>query len=114
GTNIAPLTRRWRADLSPEGRGEAVYKPSFNRSFRMTDLGLLINNQESEASGGGTFERNNPVTGELATRAAAATVDDALRAADAAATAFPGWSTTAPAARRKILLAAADRLQART
>ena len=29
----------------------------------MTDLGLLINNEESEASGGGTFERNNPITG---------------------------------------------------
>ena len=80
----------------------------------MTDLGLLINNAESQATGGGTFERNNPVTGELATRAAAATVDDAMRAADAAAAAFPGWSTTAPAARRRILLAAADRLEART
>jgi len=80
----------------------------------MTDLGLLIDNVECQATGGGTFERNNPVTGELATRAAAATVDDALRAADAAAAAFPGWSKTSPGARRKILLAAADRLQART
>lgn len=80
----------------------------------MTDLGLLINNEESQATGGGTFERNNPITGQLATRAAAATIDDAMRAADAAAAAFPGWSTTAPAARRRILLAAADRLEART
>jgi len=80
----------------------------------MTDLGLLINNEESQATGGGTFTRNNPITGELATRAAAATVDDALRAADAAAAAFPGWSATPPTARRKILLAAADRLEART
>lgn len=77
----------------------------------MTDLGLFINNQEAEATGGGTFERNNPVTGELATRAAAATVDDALRAADAATAAFPAWSKTAPSARRKILLAAADKLE---
>ena len=38
----------------------------------MTDLGLLINNEESQATGGGTFERNNPITGQLATRAAAA------------------------------------------
>src|SRR5690606_4551734 len=84
------------------------------RSFRMTDLGLLINNEEHQATGGGTFERNNPITGELATRAAAATIDDALRAADAATAAFPAWSTTGPGARRKILLAAAERLEART
>ncbi|ODT81844.1 MAG: salicylaldehyde dehydrogenase [Pelagibacterium sp. SCN 64-44] len=80
----------------------------------MTDLGLLINNEDRQASDGGTFERNNPVTGELATRAAAASLDDALRAADAAAAAFPGWSKTAPSARRKILLHAADRLEALT
>ena len=80
----------------------------------MTDLGLLINNEDCAASGGATFDRRNPISGELATRAAAADVNDALRAADAAAAAFPGWSKTAPGARRKILLAAADRLQART
>lgn len=79
----------------------------------MIELGLLIDNQEAAASGGATFERKNPITGELATRAAAATVDDALRAADAAAAAFAEWSGTAPSARRKILLAAADRLEAR-
>ena len=79
----------------------------------MTDLGLLINNEEVQATGGATFTRNNPITGELATRAAAATVDDALRAADAAAAAFPEWSRTGPGARRKILLAAADKLAAK-
>jgi acyl-CoA reductase-like NAD-dependent aldehyde dehydrogenase len=79
----------------------------------MTDLGLLINNEEVQATGGATFTRNNPITGELATRAAAATVDDALRAADAATAAFPDWSRTGPGARRKILLAAADKLAAK-
>lgn len=79
----------------------------------MTDLGLLIDNTESAASGGGIFERHNPMTGGVVTRAAAASVDDAIRAADAAAAAFPDWSRTAPAARRKILLSAADRLEAR-
>ncbi|WEJ58202.1 aldehyde dehydrogenase [Devosia sp. FJ2-5-3] len=79
----------------------------------MNALSLLIDNQDVQASGGASFERHNPMTGELATSAAAATLDDALRAADAAAAAFPGWSQTPPAARRKILLAAADKLDAR-
>lgn len=79
----------------------------------MTDLGLLIDNEEVQATGGATFERNNPVTGEVATRAAAASVEDALRAADTAAAAFPEWSRTAPSVRRKLLLAAADRLEAK-
>jgi acyl-CoA reductase-like NAD-dependent aldehyde dehydrogenase len=79
----------------------------------MNALSLLIDNQDVQASGGASFERRNPMTGELATSAAAATLDDAKRAADAAAAAFPAWSQTAPAARRKILLAAADKLDAR-
>lgn len=80
----------------------------------MTDLGLLINNEDIQATGGATFTRDNPITGQVATRAAAATVGDALRAADAAAAAFPGWSRTGPGMRRKILLAAADGLSAKT
>lgn len=80
----------------------------------MTDLGLLINNETVPASNGASFVRNNPMTGALATRAAAASIEDALRAADAAAAAFPSWSRTGPGARRKILLAAADALAAKT
>jgi len=79
----------------------------------MTDLGLLINNETVPASNGASFVRNNPMTGALATRAAAASIEDALRAADAAAAAFPSWSRTGPGARRKILLAAADALAAK-
>ena len=79
----------------------------------MTDLGLLINNAEVAAAGGAIFERRNPVSGEIATRAAAATIEDALRAADAAAAAFPAWSHSTPGERRKVLLAAADILFAK-
>ena len=52
------------------------------------------------------------MTGEVASRAAAAGVDDARKAADAAAAAFPAWSETAPAARRALLNKAADLLEA--
>lgn len=75
-------------------------------------LGLLIGGKDSPASQGQAFERMNPITGELATRAAAATVADAERAAEAAAGAFEAWAAMAPGPRRKLLLAAADRLEA--
>lgn len=79
----------------------------------MDQIGLLIANEDQQATGGGTFERRNPISGEIATRAAAATVEDAQRAADAAAAAFPVWSKTGPRERRKILLKAADVLESK-
>ncbi|HMN87874.1 MAG TPA: aldehyde dehydrogenase [Bauldia sp.] len=51
---------------------------------------------------------------EAQARAAAASTGDAQKAADAAADAFAGWSATAPGERRRLLLKAADALQART
>ncbi|ADO43033.1 aldehyde dehydrogenase [Ketogulonicigenium vulgare] len=75
-------------------------------------LGLLINNETLPASGGKTFTRKNPISGEVATEAAAATTDDAQRAADAAAAAFPEWSRSSPKTRRTVLLKAADMLEA--
>jgi vanillin dehydrogenase len=59
------------------------------------------------------FERINPLTGEVATRAVAATVEDAEGAAAAAAAAFPGWSLLGPGERRARLSAAADELEIR-
>ncbi len=62
---------------------------------------------------GATFERRNPVTGEVATTVPAATVADANAACDTAAAAFPAWSALGPNARRALLNKAADALQAR-
>jgi acyl-CoA reductase-like NAD-dependent aldehyde dehydrogenase len=76
-------------------------------------LALLINNDDVLASQDATFERRNPVTGRLATTAAAASVADAQAAADAAAAALPAWSALGPNARRGLLLKAADALAAR-
>jgi acyl-CoA reductase-like NAD-dependent aldehyde dehydrogenase len=77
-------------------------------------LNLFIGGEMVAASNGATFERANPVTGATATRAAAATVEDARRAADAAAAAFPKWSATPAGERRRVLLRAAEALGART
>ena len=78
----------------------------------MFDVKLLINNQDRDASDKGVFQLNNPITGELATRAAAATVEDAQAAATAAATAFPAWASVGPFARRALLNRAAELLEA--
>ncbi len=60
-----------------------------------------------------SFSRINPVTGAVATQAAAANVDDAIAAVDAAQAAFPAWAALGPNARRTALLKAADALDAR-
>ena len=79
----------------------------------MNEISLLIGNQNVKASSGATFERRNPITGALATRAAAASLADAAAAADAARAALPAWAALGPNARRSCLLAAADAMQKR-
>ena len=76
----------------------------------MYEISLLLESKDVPASNGGTFDRLNPVTGDIASRAAAAQIADAKLAADTAAAAFPAWSATGPNARRAILLKAADLL----
>ncbi|MFB4373675.1 aldehyde dehydrogenase [Agrobacterium sp. CR_3] len=74
----------------------------------MDEIQLLINNEDRAALAGGIYERVDPVTGQVATKAAAGQVEDAKSAADAAAAAFAEWSSTGPGERRKLLLKAAD------
>ncbi|MFM0012910.1 aldehyde dehydrogenase [Paraburkholderia sediminicola] len=80
----------------------------------MQSISMLINGAAVQASNGATFERRNPLDGEVATRAPAATVADALAAADAAAVAFPAWSALGPSERRALLMKAAHALEARS
>lgn len=72
---------------------------------------LLIAGRDLAAAKSATFTRLNPITGEVATRAAAASVEDARAAADAAAAAFPRWSAIGPGERRAKLNNAADLLE---
>lgn len=72
------------------------------------DIGLLIDGDKRDASGSAAYERMDPFTGKLATRAAAASVADANAAVEAAAAAFPTWSKTGPGERRALLSKAAD------
>jgi acyl-CoA reductase-like NAD-dependent aldehyde dehydrogenase/ABC-type branched-subunit amino acid transport system ATPase component len=92
----APLARGRRAEETP-----------------MFHTRLIIADRDVGAGDSRTFDRLDPVTGEVATRAAAASIGDAQKAADAAAAAFPEWSRTAPGERRRLLLKAADILQSK-
>lgn len=76
-------------------------------------IGLRIGGKVRPASEGAWAERLNPISGEIVTRAAAATVADADAAADAAAAAFNVWSEMGPSARRAVLSKAADLLAAK-
>ena len=74
---------------------------------------MLIGGAATSAEGDRTFTRDDPFTGAAATTAPAASPADARRAADAAAAALPGWAAMAPAARRALLNAAADLMDAK-
>jgi vanillin dehydrogenase len=74
-------------------------------------IGLRVGGEVRAASGGEWAERRNPVSGDVVTRAAAATVEDADAAAEAAGAAFGVWSGMGPGARRGVLNRAAELLE---
>jgi vanillin dehydrogenase len=79
----------------------------------MEQIQLLIGGRDVAAKGAKTFDRANPLSGEVVTRAAAASVEDARAIADAAAAAFPKWAAVGPSERRAKLMKAADLFEAR-
>jgi acyl-CoA reductase-like NAD-dependent aldehyde dehydrogenase len=78
-----------------------------------TVRGLHIGGRWTDAEGGRTFEDGDPYTGESVASIPAGTREDAKRAIEAAAEAFPVWSQTPPAERQRIFLKAADILEER-
>jgi acyl-CoA reductase-like NAD-dependent aldehyde dehydrogenase len=80
----------------------------------MFNIDLLIDGKTVPAAKGRSFERRNPLNDSVATKAAAASVEDARAAADAAAKAFPAWSALGPNERRALLSKAADAMAAKT
>lgn len=77
------------------------------------DVPLLLRNKSVPASSGVFFERLSPMTGEVVSRAAAATTADAVAAVASAAAAFPKWSATGPSERRARLLDGAGIIESR-
>jgi acyl-CoA reductase-like NAD-dependent aldehyde dehydrogenase len=75
---------------------------------------LIIDNTDRAASGGATFVRQDPNTGQAVTVAAAAGVDDVRQAIESSAAALRGWGAAGPTARRDVLLKAAELVHERT
>ncbi|MDH4871410.1 aldehyde dehydrogenase [Pseudomonas sp. BN515] len=80
----------------------------------MFEVPLLIGGVARPASNGAVFERHSPFTGEIVSRVAAATLEDADAAVAAAQRAFPAWAALGPAERRSRLLEAARLMEARS
>ena len=78
------------------------------------NISLIVDGIAMEAEDGATFERKDPMTGKVVTRAAAATLADVEKVVAAAAKAYELWSETAPSVRRALLLKAADLMEGRT
>ncbi len=75
--------------------------------------GLFIGGEWCEASDAASFEVTNPATGEVLKTIAAATVDDAKHALDAAVDAQDAWAATSSRERSNLLRRAFDLLQER-
>ncbi len=79
-----------------------------------TREGLLYIDGERCKGSAGSFPVEDPATGTVIGRAAKATAEDARRAVDAAAAAFPAWSKMPGPERAAILRRVADRIMARS
>jgi len=79
----------------------------------LLDVPLLLRNKNLPASDGVFFERLNPMTGDVVSRAAAATQADAVAAVASAAAAFPKWAAVGPSERRARLVDAAAIIERR-
>jgi acyl-CoA reductase-like NAD-dependent aldehyde dehydrogenase len=80
----------------------------------MQTVNLLIGGRSIPSSNGATFDRLDPFSGAIASRAAAASIEDADAAVAAAQAAFPVWSALPATERRKRLMRGADVLESMT
>lgn len=74
----------------------------------MGEVKLFIGGRRVPAANGVFFDRCNPISGEIVSHASAASVADAIEAANSAASAFPAWSSTSDETRSEILNQASE------
>ena len=74
---------------------------------------LSIGGHDAKASNNKQYTRLDPVTGEVASVSAAATLDDVNTITKAAHKAFPSWAQVGPTERRTLLNKAADIMEAK-
>jgi acyl-CoA reductase-like NAD-dependent aldehyde dehydrogenase len=80
---------------------------------RTREAQLFIGGEWVDGAQGRTFEDRDPFTGEVVATVPAGTREDAHRAVEAAAAAFPDWSQTPPGQRQLVFLKAAEVLEGR-
>ena len=96
------------ADASPDQRQEII-----RDLLERTPKGILIEGTWRDASGGETFDVENPATGEVLASVASGTEKDALAGLDAASAAQEDWARTPARERSEILRRAFDLVQER-
>lgn len=69
---------------------------------------MFIGGKWMDASSNQTFDDYNPYTGEVFAKVPMGKREDATRAVEAAAAAFPEWAASPPGVRRRLFLKAAD------
>ena len=74
---------------------------------------LVIDNTREPGLGKETYDRLGPISRAVVTTAASATLADVPRLAESSERAFATWSAVGPGERRRLLLAAADALEAK-
>src|SRR5258708_29573771 len=103
--------RRNSREIAPSGRNgwkcDAAARNQPGKE-QLMNIAFIVDGAAVNAEGGVTFERRDPMTGKVATRAAAATLADVEKVAAAAAKAFETWSETRPSAPLALLFKADD------
>lgn len=94
--------------MNDMSQGNPFARPSIQEEY-----GHFIGGQWVQGSNDRKIALKNPATGEHLAWIQAGNADDARRAVDAAAAAFPAWSQTSPAERQGIYNEIVRRLQAR-
>ncbi|WP_295803997.1 NAD-dependent succinate-semialdehyde dehydrogenase [uncultured Corynebacterium sp.] len=88
-------------------------KVNIDELLAKVPTGLLINGEWVDASGGDTFDVENPATGEVIATLASATSEDAKKAMDAACAVQDEWARTSTRERSNLLRRAFDLVQER-
>ena len=77
------------------------------------DFQQFLGGEWTPAADGATFDDYDPFTGDVVARVASGKREDARRAIESAAAAFPGWWKAPPAEKQRVFLKAAEVLESR-
>lgn len=100
-------TTCWEARILKSPKKGPGATPERSREGPLFDVSLIINGAAVPGANDATYERRDPLSDTVVTRAAAASLHDAQQAANAAAAAFEDWASLKGTQRADILRQAA-------